>query len=199
MIRYILLAAVISLTSCAATELPTHTTSAYQVESPDGFKNIYNPVSDPAVRTAFREIAKSPDTVNYHREKSDQDNLYSWDRQRDELLRNWVAGETVHRAYRAQANNMVRAGCAYYESPRCYTGNTIFDAKCPDDTSVSPAELTSCEEASKQIGDVTGACVIDNKSLKPFYLSGIGDPKRGRIDNQIEDFFKINCVRWQTN
>lgn len=219
------------LVSCSSTvdefptELPRSDSSIFEtinkskedLLTPTGTKQIYDPLQDSEVKSAFNGLVQARRRAGYFKElpnsisKRWQTDLpkegfkLTWDRYRKNhsVIDDYL---TVLRLARsAQFNDYRRAGCASIESKICYAHSFPqydFGPCSEKQTNWGGHMKSKCEMATNIDHDtiLTFARRI-NRSKNPddFCVNPthIGDPKRGAVDNQFEDYFSMSCVEYK--
>ena len=136
------------------------------------------------------------------------------------------AARILSKARAAQRNDYIRAGCRWPQNLRCLIDYSMLDTICSSgsDAAWGSSVLSDCKSPYvRPIADgeedviplgywpkVPKTCHFDKDipsisrpdgykdRYLPFHGRQIGDPKRGTVAQQFDQYFAINCPKFQT-
>jgi len=191
-------------TSLKGLDLGTENKPKRDLVTPYGVKQVYDPHQDPAVRIVFKE---------YYEEKHKSGYFDKWPRDLIERSQRKPSGGInmiLLNARGTQLGDYRYAGCGRPQTLRCLLPPSVPLKGCPRGVS----KVSECKDSSfpddlllpMHPAPKYKLCPFDGelpsvsrpRSLKsglalPFHRQHIGDPKRGTMQQQFDQYFAIHC------
>ena len=191
------------------------------LKTPTGTKQIYDPLQDPDVRLAFEGFSQAKQQSGYfkgwprnlikrwnHGRHIEKSNII-WNEFRSNTPLIDEYNKTLGSAGIAQYNDYLRAGCSSIQQDKiCRYQRRIgydFDPCSEGQTSWGDFNKSECEK--RTLNEYDQILTMPRLYYKPprpvtpedFCLNPahIGDPKKGSIEMQLEDYFSLTCNKFK--